>query len=267
MLDMDECFSKGVVCSSDVEEWLAGREPEQAHKAVCDLWDVHIKPPEMALGERTEYSFANSLQKVTINFEMASIWSRMFGQKGGEQPFSSLLKADLGEQMTYYLSFNVNPEHHEREHDLLLKWQETYSINDFIEYASMSSKLQAIGFIGRNRVAADIPDYADISCNISNLIARTNDRHLRGMLARISAGMMDAEYLREITPTLLRNTLAGTGEEVLAGRLERQYDGRLRELIRENGNAPFRSEYVGYVRENTPAYGTVLNAAFETDIF
>lgn len=267
MPNIDEHFSKGVVCSSDVEEWLDGEEPLQAYDAVSKLWDVHIKPPEMTLGERTEYSFADSLQKVSINFEQAVIWSKLFERLGSRQPFSSQLKADLGEQMTYYMSFNVNPEQHEMRDFFLEKFQQTLDIDDFIEYATIASKLQAIGSIGRRKVATDIPDYVTVSNNINKIYARKTDECLKDMIKMINLGVLKVEDLRQVTPVLMRNTTAGTGEAVLASRLEKQYKGRLPKLIRETGNAPFKEEYIGYVSENTPTYGRLLNANFRTDIF
>lgn len=265
MQKIDRDFRSGVLCTVEIEDWLEGPEPQKTFETVSKFWGTNTKPPEILIGSRTAYDYRFP-KTITVNLMQEIQVANIFEKNGFKIPFSTILKANLADSMTEYLSFQVNPKELKLRDTLFEKFQRTEELMDLMNYAALFSKTMAKGFLARKAVTKNVPDYATASNTVCKNVTKKLDRKLQKLLLNEKDIKNPSDETNEMTAYVFTNAVIGTGETI-AEKLEKDYKCRMPELIRDWPKSPFRGDFINYVKKNAPGYGNFINQNIKAKLF
>ncbi|NIO44120.1 MAG: hypothetical protein GTN36_01000 [Candidatus Aenigmarchaeota archaeon] len=266
MPSINRVYESRRLTDKNFSEWLSSEKPLKTYEFLKDFWRADIKPPKLSVGDDTTFNHLTDPNGIIIRLEDEVTLCNIFELLNNKQPFSSIAKVTLGEEMTHYLSYHLAPDNFEKEEEYRLKWVKSKSAEDFLNYASLGCQLEGIGFLGRKAVAEslDIENYVEMSNNITKCSILVDNKKI---FKADTTGIGRAEVDKNL-PVFLRNTFSSTGELSISKVFEREYKGRFSELIRRSlDSEAYRNEYIEFVRNYFPRFGAVVDRSMKANVF
>jgi hypothetical protein len=266
-------FGKGILSFKDIAGWARGSGPADVHDMLQALWEVQINPPKIVPSyDNTEY-FSNE-DVVYLGVKSTNQYGSVLRKLGINHTLDNILKSNLGEEETHYMSFHTVPSNFHRQDMLGAKGVMNRSYADFMKAAALGVQIEGIGFLGRKHVSQKIgiPEHYDIEKKMHKKSAESFDAVFTGAFSNENidaAGMApksnqrDAylERANQIFQTGVLQTVSAAGQFAVSDGLEKDYAGRMPELIRKTLEPENRygEMYAGFIGENYPNFKAFLD--------